>query len=162
MIAQTVRRLPGALLALALALVLAGACLATPALAQVSAAEAAQNKLDDMIAAERDMVHAAPVSRRCPDDPQDGTIVVCAPDHSERWRVPSTADENPRSAAALNTGIPRAPRVTDLVDCSDPANGCHGFGHVPPPVYYIDVTKLPAPPPGSDADKIARGEMPAP
>jgi len=28
--------------------------------------------------------------------------------------------------------------------------------------YYIDVSTRPQPPPGSDADKIARGEMRAP
>jgi hypothetical protein len=35
-------------------------------------------------------------------------------------------------------------------------------GWAPPPVYYFDMTKLPLPPEGSDADLIAKGEMAAP
>ena len=40
---------------------------------------------------------------------------------------------------------------------------CRGnVGGAPPPVYYVDLDSLPAPPEGSDADKIAKGEMAAP
>jgi len=46
-----------------------------------------------------------------------------------------------------------------MPDCS---RGCLGFGSVPPPMYYFDITALPDPPPDSDADKIARGEIRAP
>ena len=86
-------------------------------------------------------------------------IVVCA-DHGEDQRVPSSADTDPNSRAArraLNGGIPRAPQF-DRGYCA----ACQHFGSVPPPVYYVDVTKLPAPPAGSDAERIANGEAPAP
>ncbi len=86
-------------------------------------------------------------------------IVVCA-DHGEDQRVPSTAETDPNSRAArraLDGGIPRAPQF-DRGYCAS----CQHFGSVPPPVYYVDVTKLPAAPAGSDAEAIANGEKAAP
>lgn len=85
-------------------------------------------------------------------------IVVCA-DHGADQRIPSTAETDPDSLAArraLNGGIPRAPQF-DRGYCAS----CKHFGSAPTPVYYIDVTKLPPPPPGSDADLIARGDQAA-
>ena len=86
-------------------------------------------------------------------------IVVCA-DHGEDQRVPSTAETDPNSREArraLDGGIPRAPQF-DRGYCAS----CQHFGSVPPPVYYVDVTKLPAAPAGSDAEAIANGEQAAP
>ena len=86
-------------------------------------------------------------------------IVVCA-DHGEDQRVPSTAETDPNSREArraLDGGIPRAPQF-DRGYCAS----CQHFGSVPPPVYYVDVTKLPAAPAGSDAEAIANGEKAAP
>jgi hypothetical protein len=40
--------------------------------------------------------------------------------------------------------------------CTEATFKCIRGGYAPPPVYYIDVTKLPEPPPGSDAEKIAK------
>jgi hypothetical protein len=89
-----------------------------------------------------------------------GEIVVCGKHHTDtdHYRLPSSTDDNPNSAEALRTGALHPPDVG-----SHPPDGVKiGFGHVPPPIYYIDTTKLPDPPPGSDADKIAKGEMVAP
>ena len=86
-------------------------------------------------------------------------IVVCA-DHGEDQRVPSTAETDPDSREArraLDGGIPRAPQF-DRGYCAS----CQHVGSVPPPVYYVDVTKLPAAPVGSDAEAIANGEQAAP
>ena len=92
-------------------------------------------------------------------------IVVCA-DHGEDQRVPSTAQTDPNSRAArkaLDGNIPSAPFVGSI-RCRKGADGvCRGnVGGAPAPVYYVDVTKLPAPPPGSDAEAIANGEQSAP
>ena len=110
-----------------------------------------------MLAAAR-AVYGVPEPRdRCM--PASGDeIVVCA-DHGGDQRVPSTAETDPNSRAArraLDGGIPRAPQF-DHGYCAE----CPHFGSVPPPVYYIDVTKLPAPPAGSDAERIANGELAA-
>ena len=89
-------------------------------------------------------------------------IVVCAdPDKNNRDRLPLRNETD--SARSTRTGVPRAPDV-DGIKCRQGADGvCRGnIGRVPPPIYYIDLSKIPEAPPGSDADKIAKGEIPAP
>ena len=104
---------------------------------------------------------AASRARRaaCEESRRQGEIVVCGFDRGEQWRVPSTAESDPTSRQGRDTGVPSAPNVSSLPDCS---RGCIGFGKVPPPVYVVDFSKLPEAPKGSDADRIAKGEMPAP
>ena len=95
---------------------------------------------------------------RCRPTPGSDEIVVCV-DRGEDQRVERGAPD-PNSLEgrrALNGGVPRAPQF-DKGYCAE----CPHFGSVPPPVYYTDVSKLPQAPPGSDADKIAKGEMPEP
>jgi hypothetical protein len=92
--------------------------------------------------------------------PKEGSdeIVVCR-DRGEDQQV-ERGDPDPSTLEgrrALNGGVPRAPQF-DRGYCKE----CPHFGSVPAPVYYVDVTKLPEAPPGSDADKIAKGEMEAP
>lgn len=98
-------------------------------------------------------------AERCrPMQRSDGTIVVCGgKEASERERIPLRDETD--SAKSTNDGLPRAPNVSGLRDCS---RGCLGIGGVPPPMYYFDIKALPPPPPGSDADRIAKGEIPAP
>ena len=57
--------------------------------------------------------------------------------------------------------IPRAPNVSGLPDCRQ-QSACIGFGKKPPDPLIIDLKAIPEPPPGSDADLIARGLKPAP
>ena len=98
-------------------------------------------------------------AERCrPMQRADGTIVVCGgKEASEKERLPLRGETV--GAKSTDDGRPRAPNVSGLRDCS---RGCIGLGGVPAPVYYFDIKALPAPPPGSDADLIAKGEMPAP
>lgn len=84
----------------------------------------------------------------------NGDIVVCAPDNSE-FRVESSRELDPDSHDALYDGVPRAPQL-DRGYCAE----CVHFGWVPPPVLYIDVAALPAAPAGSDAERVANGEIP--
>lgn len=140
-------------LALALAL-------SAPALAQSDPAE-----LDVKVAERFDQAKAAygvPDPRlRCRPQPGSGEIVVCV-DRGEDLRV-DRGPPDPKTLEgrrALNGGVPRAPQF-DRGSCRGQA-GCIIGGWAPPPVYYTDVTKLPEAPPGSDADKIAKGEMPEP
>jgi hypothetical protein len=141
--------------------IIAGLVLATVAQAQSgppSRTEAqADADVEQAIENERDLTAVTEPRADCPVSPT-GEIVVCARNHSDRYRIPSTSAENPNSPEALRTGALHPPDVY-----SHPSDGVKiGFGHVPPPIYYIDTTKLPMPPPGSDADKIAKGEMAAP
>ncbi len=136
--------------------------LATPAQAQDHAQDSADAHVAQMIENERDLTHTVARPANCPESINPSEIVVCAPDHSDRYRIPSTIDEDPTSRDALRTGKLAPPDVSGLPDCHHSTSGCIGFGRVPPPIYYFDVTSLPMPAPGTDADKIAKGEMRAP
>ena len=85
-------------------------------------------------------------------------IVVCLDRPKDQRVAQSPPDPNTlEGRRALNGGIPRAPQF-DRGYCKE----CPHFGRVPPPVYYVDIKALPAAPAGSDADKIAKGELRAP
>ena len=122
------------------------------------AQDAADRTVDAAIANQKASYGPPSPRKACGVPDASGDIVVCAPD-SNQYRVQSTAQSNPRSKEALNTGIPRAPNLSTLPDCSE---GCISIGSVPPPVYLIDFSQLPDAPAGSDADQIAKGEKPAP
>ena len=131
--------------------------LAAPARAQTD-----PDTLDAKVAERLDQAKAAygvaDPRLRCRPTPGSDEIVVCV-DRGEDQRVERGAPD-PNSLEgrrALNGGVPRAPQF-DKGYCAE----CPHFGSVPPPVYYTDVSKLPQAPPGSDADKIAKGEMPEP
>ncbi len=96
--------------------------------------------------------------RTCPDAPATGEIVVCARKQDDaEFRVQSTRELHPDSHQATYDGLPRAPNVHGIPTCKETGNPCIGLGKVPPPIYYIDLTKIPEAPAGSDADKIAKG-----
>ena len=92
----------------------------------------------------------------------DTVIIVCAPieDDPDRYRVPSQLEEGDDSHLSWNG---EAPDVSGPGIFKGPAT-VSGLCIVPPcpppPVYMIDVTALPEAPPGSDADRIARGLAP--
>lgn len=87
-----------------------------------------------------------------------GEIVVCR-------RLGSSGENNfsDREAArkryAQETAFKGAPRTPDVFGLSDNGKGI-SIGGVPPPALIIDVEALPDAPPGSDADRIARGLPP--
>ena len=102
-------------------------------------------------------------NKRCRREAENSReIVVCAdPDKNNRDRLPLRNETD--TARSTRTGVPRAPDL-DGIKCRPGADGvCRGnIGRAPPPIYYIDLSKIPEAPPGSDADKIAKGEIPAP
>lgn len=119
---------------------------------------AADRKVTEMLAAAH-AVYGVPDPRERCNPASTDEIVVCV-DHGGDQHVPSTAETDPNSRAArraLDGGIPRAPQL-DRGYCAK----CPHFGAVSPPVYYVDVTKLPLPPAGSDAERIANDELAAP
>lgn len=127
--------------------------------------QAADRKVAEMLEQAKAVYGVPDPRQRCRPKPGDDEIVVCV-DRGEDLVVPSTAESDPYSRAArraLDGDIPGAPDVS-TIRCRRGADGvCRGnFGGAPPPVYYIDVTALPEAPPGSDADRIAKGELAAP
>ncbi|MXO65776.1 hypothetical protein [Altericroceibacterium endophyticum] len=103
---------------------------------------------------------------KCPEAQTPGELVVCAlPQDDSDFRVNPTSTTDPRSAQALDDGIPRAPDVAGDGIFKGPgtmSGGCFLNKCPPPPAYIVDFSKLPEPPPGSDADRMARGEIPGP
>jgi Rieske Fe-S protein len=135
--------------------------MAMPAAAQSAAPDpaATDGKVAGMIETAH-AVYGVPDTRaKCRPKPGD-EIVVCA-DRGEDQRV-ERGDPDPSSLEgrrALDGNIPSAPVLeSGHAYCAK----CPHFGSVPPPIYYVDVTKLPQAPAGSDAEAIANGEKSAP
>ena len=134
------------------------------ALLVVPLAAPAQDKAAAKPVAAEDAVPSEPIDltvtlkprKRCGSTDSRGEIVVCGADHGEDLKVPGSADE-PGSHQSLYNGIPQAPSVSGLPDCSQ--HKCIGIGKAPPKIYIIDVKSLPEAPMGSDADKVAKGEI---
>ena len=116
----------------------------------------------ERLAAAQARTGVASVQGRCARPREGEEIVVCV-DRGEDLRVPSTAESDPNSLAARrarNNGVPLAPQL-DRGSCKGQP-GCVIGGWAPPPLYPIALKAIPEPAEGSDADKIARGEMPEP
>ena len=99
--------------------------------------------------------------RNCLKTIRQGEIVVCAPDEDE-FRVPSSADEDPTGAAGTDDGRLRAPDVAGdgIFKGKATASGMCLVPPCPPEQpLLIDLSQIPEAPAGSDADKVAKGEM---
>lgn len=95
--------------------------------------------------------------KACRATTKEGEIVVCAPGDGKEFRVESSAQLNPNSRAATRTGVPRAPKF-DGEACDTKKITCFGFGKTRK-IELIDLASIPATPPGSDADKVGKGEL---
>lgn len=135
---------------------------AAPSIAQEAEGDArpltAAQRAQAMIDEERQFVKPRALRPDCPaPDPLNKAIVVCAPDTSQHYRVPPSSDD------PHDTGGSRGGLTPPDMYGGPPCTGlCVRGGYAPPPVYYIDLSKIPEAPPGSDADKIAKGEARAP
>lgn len=99
-------------------------------------------------------------------EPGDGDeIVVCAElEEQSQFRVRSDEDaEDDYARETMDKGDPRAPDVAGPGIFRGPAT-VGGLCLIPPcprePAIFIDLSALPEAPPGSDADRIARGLPP--
>lgn len=100
---------------------------------------------------------------RCFRTVKQGEIVVCSPDE-DKFRVPSTSSD-PNSPEALNDGRLHTPDVAGKgIFTGKPTMA--GMCVLPPcppeAAYMIDLSTIPLAPAGSDADRIAKGELRAP
>lgn len=91
-----------------------------------------------------------------------GEIVVCRQvgEDTSALTGDRAATQKRYAQETMLKGAPRAPDF--IADCNDQGNpfGCVSFGKTPPPAYIVDFKALPTAPPGSDADRIARGLPP--
>ncbi len=93
--------------------------------------------------------------RACLKTIRKGEIVVCAPDEEE-FRIPSTADEDPTGKMGTDTGALGTPDVAGAGIFKGKSTATFGSVYVP---LIIDLSTIPEAPAGSDADKIAKGEL---
>jgi hypothetical protein len=122
------------------------------------AAAAASVSPPPTVTAEEALAHARalysvvpPKPAPCPESTSE-EIVVCAEREDPRKQyVPSDIDNGDP-----DDGVPRAPDVSGL-----PSGGMR-IGRTPTHPLIIDLSTIPEPPAGSDADRIAKGEKAAP
>ena len=122
--------------------------------------------------AERALVEAAnaygPPAPVVECEPGDGEeIVVCAKEQEQsQFRIRSDAQaESDFARETMNAGDPRPPDVSGPgIFRGPPTVGGLCFPGLqkcpPPPAIEVDFSQLPEAPPGSDADRIARGLPP--
>ena len=96
-----------------------------------------------------------------------GEIIVCRRKADDaKYRTTSREEaENRYARETMNKGNPQTPDVAGPGIFRGPATigGICGIGLgkcPPPPAYMIDFASLPPTPPGSDADRVARGLRP--
>ena len=90
-------------------------------------------------------------------------IVVCGIwQEDDRFRVESTRQTDPDSREARKDSIPAAPDLGPPPCKPSLLSLCVKPGEPGPGIYLIDFEALPDAPEGSDADRIAKGEMPTP
>jgi hypothetical protein len=99
-------------------------------------------------------------SSDCPTRQPSEEIVVCAElEEQSQFRVRSSGDLDPGGAGARG-GVPRAPDVGTVYPGVVVAKGCFIPPCPPPMAKIIDLKAIPEAPPGSDADRLARGLAP--
>lgn len=131
-----------------------------------SADEEPQLSVEDVLAAAEALYGPPPEEPEVPfacDRPQGDEIVVCAPlEEQSQFRVTSRMDRGDNSNLTWE-GDPPDVSGPGIFKGPATASGCiKGLTCPPPPAYIFDITALPESPPGSDADRIAKGEMPEP
>jgi hypothetical protein len=96
----------------------------------------------------------------CPPPKPGGEIVVCGQtEDPAQFRVQSSSDLDPTGTGAKDS-IPRAPDVGTVYPGVVVATGCFIPPCPPPMPVLIDLKAIPEAPPGSDADRAARGLAP--
>ena len=143
-------------LAITAALALASAPIG-PALAQdapTSAQSHADARTRELIENARQAYAIPRKLTRC-EEAAGNEIVVCAHQEDDaKYRAEG-------NVGSTDTGVPHADVGHHAPPGGLTARGCF-LQKCPKPVYLIDLSKIPMAPPGSDADKIAKGEMAAP
>ena len=93
----------------------------------------------------------------CPESNEDEIVVCRETGDPDRYRVPSDTDRG-----VVKDHVPRAPDLEPKYPGVVVAKGCY-IGPCPRPMpVMIDLKAIPEAPEGSDADRIAKGEMAAP
>ena len=134
--------------------------------AEEPSAEPKQITAEEALAAAQELYGPPPpepeVAFEC-ENPKGNEIVVCAAlEEQSQFRVTSSMEQGDNSNLSWE-GDPPDVSGPGIFKGPATASGCiKGVTCPPPPVYIFDITALPEAPPGSDADRIAKGEIPEP
>ena len=153
-----------------IALLLASATISGTARAQDSAYSGEHSATsEDVLADARELYGPPPPMEDCSDEQEaailSGEIIVCRRKVDQNRFLTLSDDEAQTRYAeeTMNMGDPPPPDVAGPGIFKGPAT-VSGLCFIPPcprePALIIDVTALPKAPPGSDADRIARGLPP--
>lgn len=138
-------------------MLLAGALIAADGASAQNAASEADRRVQDLITRQKDQTDLRDKRCRLSSRASD-EIVVCGALDPEADRLPLREEDEP---GAGGDGRPRAPDVGGAGIFTG-APTISGLCVLPPcpgeAIYYIDLDSLPADPPGSDAERIGRGE----
>lgn len=97
---------------------------------------------------------------KCPVPREGEEIVVCAEQQEQsQFRVKSSGTLDPAGAGSRG-GVPRAPDLEHKYPGAVVASGCFIPPCPPPMPKIIDLKAIPEAPPGSDAERAARGLAP--
>lgn len=128
-----------------------------------------QSTAQDVLADARDLYGPPPPMEDCSEEQEaamlSGEIIVCRrkKDQREFRTLSSEAAQTRYAEETMNRGNPPTPDVAGPGIFRGPAT-VGGMCFVPPcpkdPALIIDIEALPEAPPGSDADRIARGLPP--
>jgi hypothetical protein len=155
---------------LVIASYLVGLGLSGTAAAQEQSASDTQSENVQNILADADRLYGPPPPMEDCSAEQEaailsGEIIVCRrrKDQSEFRTLPSDEAQSRYAEETMNRGNPQTPDVAGPGIFRGPAT-MGGLCLIPPcpkdPVIIIDIAALPEAPPGSDADRIARGLPP--
>jgi len=98
-------------------------------------------------------------AKACRAETREGEIVVCAPGNGDEFRIKSETELDPTSRRATRDGRPRAPDLAPKYQGVKVLTACLVPPCPPPPMYMINLADIPETPKGSDAEKVAKGEM---
>jgi len=122
-----------------------------------NAESAADRRVQDWLSAQSQQTELG--DKRCKLGNADaGEIVVCRTRDADADRYPGRGSL--ASVQSTRDGLPRAPDLAPHYPGVVVARGCFIGPCAPPPMIFIDVKALPEAPAGSDADRIAKGDMP--
>jgi hypothetical protein len=142
----------------ALAIVLTG--LAASAAAQSGPPPSDGRTAEQMIETAREAYSVdEPAPDPCPQS-SSAEIVVCRQlDRVPDQRLPSPTERANAAGEAPPDPVPRAPDVFGIPPCSS-YQMCTRVGRTPPPIYIIDLSKIPEPLTPEEAAHVFRAEEP--
>ncbi len=112
----------------------------------------------EQVLEQSESVAGPPLPPECEADPLNNTVIICAPREDAKFRVQEGFDWR---TVGFKGDTPRAPEAFGIPNHGIVvARGCFIPPCPPEQPIIIDLEAIPEAPPGSDADRVARGLAP--